>query len=156
MAQSKRDKAKSRLIKVAAALVRCDGIDRPDQSFRPMGKRAVRDLVEAQLHRGNEIRTAMEELGLLGKQLTTDHPDDDNEPVDVQWLESVGWDQVDSCNWPSMPLQVNGIRPWPSAGIAWRGAGVWLLPLNVALCLATTRGDIRRLCAALGIELTHN
>ena len=74
-------------------------------------------------------------------------PADDDEPVTVEWLVSVGWERRFGRSWPEIAL------PEQNTWLSWRGAGVWLVGFDIALCLAKTRGDVRRLCAALGIEL---
>jgi len=83
----------------------------------------------------------------LAKAYLAEHPADDGEAVTVEWLESIGWLE-DQTGWPAICL-----RETSEWGISWRGHGIWLTPMSVPLYRAPTRGDVRRLCRALGIAL---
>ena len=83
-----------------------------------------------------------------------EHPADDDEPVTAEWLESVGWEAYPD----------TGNRMWHSRSatlimIDLRNPGeTWLCHGSSAhgwdyITKSTTRGDVRRLCSALGIQL---
>jgi hypothetical protein len=86
-----------------------------------------------------------------------EHPADDAEPVDEAWLESVGFVHGDSAigsprmNSPRAPVDETQVVTIESDGAAYYDVddGHWVILPDVE-----TRGDVRRLCAALGIELT--
>lgn len=95
-------------------------------------------------------------IGLANAWLA-EHPEDDEQPVDEAWLRSVGFDgNLD----PDMKMT---IRP-PLFGRAFHYLrhtqvsfihGQWFANgMGCEQC--KTRGDVRRLCRALGIELKEN
>lgn len=67
-----------------------------------------------------------------------EHPADDGEPVDAAWLHSVGWTTY--VHWPSIETPAKEL-------LEWRMGGMWIG--ETPIVLATTRGDVRRLMAAL-------
>ncbi len=92
------------------------------------------------------------DMALLAAAWLREHPADEDEPVTDEWLESVGFtNDIDGCG-----------RVWES------GEGLVSLYVMIGLnCLVEcaskdeavfvpeteTRGDVRRLCSALGINL---
>lgn len=87
---------------------------------------------------------------LLSNAYLDEHPADDGELVTLEWLKSLGW-LPDQTGWPAICLPET-----PEWGISWRGHGIWLTPISVPLCRAPMRGDIRRLCKAMGVELRES
>jgi len=80
--------------------------------------------------------------------LLSEHLADDDEPVTVEWLESVGFKGISVMAEVILSAYVRLQRP--SYDVVVRGNGAAFSP---PLATAETRGDVRRLCAALGIEL---
>ena len=84
-----------------------------------------------------------------------EHPADDDEPVTVEWLESVGFRKTSSTDealgGPSH--HINYVTKWVAFG---PGISEWYVTEygnSVFLPTPKTRRDVRRLCKALGIEL---
>lgn len=79
-----------------------------------------------------------------------EHPADDEEPVTEDWLRAVGSKPIPGVSFHAFDLglfvQV-GVRPDGSLCIH---ADRFTATLKMAIC---TRGDVRRLCAALGVPL---
>lgn len=99
----------------------------------------------------------------LAKQVTTDHPADDGEPVTPAWFDEMGWRRLGDTT-------LFGGPPWPNYAhptdrIYWRcigqtgGGGSTPEPMyslrfgRETLTCDATRGHVRRLCAALGVPL---
>lgn len=70
-------------------------------------------------------------------------PADDGEPVTPEWIETQGW------RYTRHPGP--GYRVWLPTGqsLDWRFGGCWIGEVPIALTMS--RGQIRRLCAALGV-----
>lgn len=73
-----------------------------------------------------------------------DHPADEDTLIDAKWLEQCGWYNDPMWGWTHSEQRFY-LDPEPS------GWDVWCS--TYTLGTITTRGDLRRLCAALGIEL---
>lgn len=71
--------------------------------------------------------------------------EDDAMPVDEAWLLSHGFIRAkcDGVLWPSIRIPSGQVMQW-------RAAGMWIG--DTPIVLTTTRGDVRRLLAALGVE----
>ena len=83
------------------------------------------------------------------------HPADDREPVTAAWIDAVGGDDERGC----------GVVAWPVGSLSklcvgqYRGTGAWHCWVRdghngeetVTLPQLTTRGQLRRLLAALGV-----
>jgi len=83
----------------------------------------------------------------LAAAYLAEHPADDGEPITEEWLRSVGFKV--SPDFEFLFIEA-GLRPGtiefdPDIG--------WIIFGSKATRLLETRGDVRRLCAALGIEL---
>lgn len=127
------------------------------------------------------LRLSIEDTAAVANAYLADHPSDDDEPVTAGWLEQVGFrlEQFrDTHRWKQV-LHVQphefGVKPtthWltvhpPSEGgdgTVWWPINFWQQneddesPDGVALLSwidHTTRGHVRRLCAALGVTLTE-
>lgn len=79
---------------------------------------------------------------ILANHVTETVREDDDEPTTTDWLVSVGFTLYDP--WP-------GIETAAKEWMDWRAAGMWIDQTPIAM--TATRGAVRRLCAALGIEL---
>lgn len=66
---------------------------------------------------------------------------DDDEPVTIDWLKSVGWKVY--VHFPSIEIAGGHL-------LEWRMAGMWIGETPIALTL--TRGQVRRLLAAMGVD----
>ena len=86
--------------------------------------------------------------GRLAKAYLADHPADDDEPVTEEWLCSVGAKKDDVSVFFPSPIQ--GVP-----AIEFSKEQAWLTNEDYAgvEIKLKTRGDVRRLCAALGIEM---
>ena len=81
---------------------------------------------------------AMADRELMADAYLAEHPEDDEEPVTEKWLDSVfGPDG----------LEIQCHDEWGQAITWFEGLGSVLIPMP------KTRGDVRRLCKALGIPL---
>ena len=69
---------------------------------------------------------------------------DDAMPVDEAWLLSVGFIRAkyDGVLWPSIRIPCGQVMQW-------RAAGMWIG--DTPIVLVKSRGDVRRLLAALGV-----
>lgn len=88
---------------------------------------------------------------VLAQQYTIEHPADDAEPVTEDWLRSVGWSLKSVFReMYHEPTMLRWAMPVLQADM-----GVWSIgEMREQLRYAPkTRGDVRRLCAALGVEL---
>ncbi len=82
-----------------------------------------------------------------------DHPADDGEPTDANWLMAVGFSKRDDSVKPYFAIPANGqwLQVWEGrAFLECKYVGDWQLPGRYP-----TRGHVRRLCAALGVPLTE-
>lgn len=89
-------------------------------------------------------------LWTLAQAYLAEHPADENEPITEEWLRSAGfiWQSTDTYELHSGAFGNDYLR---YTKIAFR-AGLWYANgLGCADC--KTRGDVRRLCSALGIPL---
>lgn len=87
---------------------------------------------------------ATRDLKLLAAAYLAEHPADDDEPVDMDWFNSVGFAiEIDL-------FAVRGILSFFRNSKGWNVTVVNSVPVNRG---DMTRGDVRRLCAALGVEL---
>jgi hypothetical protein len=92
-----------------------------------------------------ELASAQRGHAALAEQLQAKHPADSELPISEEWIRAVGFD------WFyarlrlhfSSGIYVATLSPWLAT---WELGGKTIPPLN-------TRGDVRRLCRALGIEL---
>lgn len=93
--------------------------------------------------------------GLLSARITADlwelyrseHQADDEEPITKDWLASIGWECVDgNCVLPLLPLGFLDLY-WRQGGVDFVTAD-GLFAYRVEL---STRGQLRRLAAALGV-----
>lgn len=89
--------------------------------------------------------------------LLEDHPADDDEPVTEEWLRSVSHKQAHLGGmhlfyWQTVLLE---LKVWNSSqDDLWRSAvESWATVGEINLRTIRTRGDVRRLWAALGVEL---
>ena len=80
----------------------------------------------------------------LAKAWLQEHPADDDEPVDIEWLKSIGFtDEKHRPGWCRLLIQIGNISLRFGAGN---------LVLNgQSLCVGATRCQVRRLLAALGV-----
>ena len=87
-----------------------------------------------------------EKVYWVSQAYLAEHPADDDEPVTEEWLLSVGFvhdaTHVVLRNWG--PQRNGNIQAYPN--------GKWWLN-GTAMIQMKTRGQVRRLCAALGIGL---
>lgn len=76
---------------------------------------------------------------ILANAYLREHPADDDELLNSTWVESAGLQFNPSCDAPYL----------------YCNSGQWQLWLSVWMCLrnVNARGDVRRLCELLGIEL---
>jgi hypothetical protein len=87
-----------------------------------------------------------------------EHPADDAEPVAEEWLRSVGFVDGGTAVWPEMRSQ-DSQRGGPVCHIHYApllGCDGWFVANSDEGCnvpTMETRGDVRRLAAALGITL---
>ncbi len=82
-----------------------------------------------------------------------DHPADDGEPTDANWLMAVGFSERVDPIIEYFAIPADGQELHLCGGRAYldcKDAGDWALPGHYR-----TRGHVRRLCAALGITLTE-
>lgn len=75
-----------------------------------------------------------------------EHPADDAEPVTEEWLRSVGFSSRPNNRW----LQIR--TPQGGRLDCWMASPLWEFH-DEAVAIPQTRGDVRRLCTALGIDL---
>ena len=95
----------------------------------------------------------VETADLIVNRWLSEHPDDDDEPVTGEWLASAGSREprnVDLAAPPTLtiPGYHYGVLVQADDGRSWdwcRGAHV--------IATVRTRGNVRRLCKALGVEL---
>lgn len=84
----------------------------------------------------------MAEAFLLANAYVAEHPADDDEPITVEWLCVMGWELTDT------RLELGPL--------SWHGFDNTMridCDILTSLPHITTRGDVRRLCKVLGIEL---
>ena len=84
----------------------------------------------------------IKDLFVLAQAYIAEHPADDDEPVTDEWLDSVfGTDDSLCTEWHD----------------EWGEKITWLDKFGlVSIPMPKTRGDVRRLCRALGIELNES
>lgn len=92
---------------------------------------------------GNAISDAV----LLADAYLAEHQEDDDELVTEQWLRENGF-----CNYRGWPQTRIGIETLAGLYLSWNSAEN-AFRLDCCLWEGSTRGDVRRLCKALGIEL---
>lgn len=90
---------------------------------------------------------AISDVLLLADAYLAEHPEDDDEPTTEEWLRESGF--VNYEGWPSSKI---GLETLPGLYLSWNSAEN-TFRLDECLCECFTRGDVRRLCSALGIEL---
>ena len=90
---------------------------------------------------------------LLAAEWLAEHPVDDSDPVDAEWLLAVGFKWFGVTGWPSrheLAGDVNTLTIWSdgdtSIDCTGTGDGVQIPELK-------TRGGVRRLCACLGLPI---
>lgn len=74
--------------------------------------------------------------------------EDDDELVTVDWLVEHGWER--GIVWPNILTESKQL-------LMWGGAGLWIagvVPDQIPIALATTRGKLREVAAALGCKMT--
>jgi len=92
------------------------------------------------------------DLETLGQAYLAEHPADEDEPVTAEWLRSIGFERMheSSFDWHH-PLiafvRVRACEVYPKLFHGCSAAG-WHL-----VALSATRGQVRLLCRALGVEL---
>lgn len=99
----------------------------------------------------------------LARWYRADHPADDGEAITVEWLKSVGFRRfMQPANGQSLSITV-----WPVVISRWVNKGglpvMWSVKKFadepddwLTQCLTpVTRGDVRRLCRALGVQLNE-
>lgn len=82
---------------------------------------------------------------VLAKAYLAEHPADDDEPVTAEWLESIGANSDDGLFFTghdAVDFELTEFEGTWHVDVGWR-----------TICLVETRGDVRRLLAALGIEV---
>lgn len=91
---------------------------------------------------GDELDKWMIDRALVAKAYLAEHPEDDGKAVTPQWLKKLHGAEVGFGGWPRIgPIQ------WDQIGLSAVVStlqGTWPLP---------TRGHVRRLAVALGVEL---
>lgn len=117
--------------------------------------RAAAERIRLAMHHGcyvGEPGAIERDERLLAQMYVLEHPADDGEDADIAWLESLSreggdmsWLAVRLCEDRKFHLMAPSKKP--TEGI--EGLNDWVSP-NPA-----TRGDVRRLAAALGITLTE-
>lgn len=97
--------------------------------------------------KGHVGQTIERDRGILARAYLAEHPADDGEAVTAEWLEVVGLSDA-----IELPEQF-GIQFYPDGY-----AGLWYYygPGKDLRIECKTRGDVRRLCKALGIELKES
>lgn len=95
---------------------------------------------------------ALQEPYELAVAYLEEHPADDDEPITADWLCKNGWKVI--CNGTRASIEWitdHPIQLWK------QDANRWHVTMGVVeFHVINTRGDVRRLCAALGIELKEN
>ena len=105
---------------------------------------------------------------LVARDYLSDHPADDGEAVTVEWLESVGFSEEETTDIVSYVIEMMpGVSDWPGQeariirvqGTEWilemrNRSTTWTDGVSAVGCVST-RGDVRRLCDALGITLAE-
>lgn len=99
------------------------------------------------INRGHAEGCHWRDIEASAERDLAEHPADENEPVTEDWLRSVGFRASPDFEFLFMEA---GLRPGtiefdPDIG--------WIIFGSKATRLLETRGQLRRLCAALGIEL---
>jgi len=81
---------------------------------------------------------------MLAEAYLREHPSDDDTPIDEAWLRSVGFAER-----PEYPcgIWLDGLRYMPK-----HKNWLWCETI-MARCTVCTRGELRRLCSALGVTL---
>lgn len=108
--------------------------------------------VDVYLQRGSRGLSLFQDLETLYK---AEHPADDNAPVDEEWVKKAGFECFDDKDIPGEPM------------VYWKLEMIIIAHMHIVPSLrmetpsglfevvetGLTRGDVRRLCRALGIEL---
>jgi hypothetical protein len=105
---------------------------------------------------------------VLVEQLKAKHPADDEEPISEEWLRAVGWKSWDTDDKEynqdkDVFVRIGEWCGWENR-LAFTQGAIWAVRMNdeeppdgwsetVQLIADQTRGDVRRLCKCLGIEL---
>lgn len=105
---------------------------------RAAAERAVR-WYESMRRYGGRWDALADDIVQSARAVLAEHPADDGEPVTDEWLESIGHPT------PPEPPQRGGHR-WMVLVVDGKGS-------SYRLPNAATRGDVRRLCRALGVTL---
>ena len=87
---------------------------------------------------------------IIADAYLAEHPADDDEPASEAWLTSVKWEAVGNTWYCMSAKEGQPILMWVRVDGSLRIAG-----LKEASRINATRGDVRLLCRALGIELTE-
>ncbi len=124
------------------------------QELRAAAERLASEDASAYPRHGNAY--ALTDAVALARAWLAEHPADDEEPISQSWLLASGWAKVDY-SWAGQ-VQCFEIANW---GIHWIEGGWGLFYLTADgfdgsetwLSHMNTRGCVRRLCAALEIEL---
>ena len=96
---------------------------------------------------------------LISNGTIYEHPADDEEPISEEWLHWVGGnykydadDEIEDCSFIGWSTN-RGIQIGPSVALYVDDWNLMLDGTAVPGVHLKTRGDVRRLCRALGIEL---
>lgn len=104
---------------------------------------------------GHQVQIVADIAAVLNCVLA-DHHADDGVEIDEAWLRSVGFAENDMHNL-TLPHDEGQWIAIQAVNSFWDAIEIWVPPNSGALLVyresGLERGDIRRLCAALGIEL---
>lgn len=91
--------------------------------------------------------------GLVVKAYLAEHQSEDDEPVTESWLSSIGFRVCEHC----LLADSCGVGPIYTLELDLNGgcdgATIWQGDFCISILMPETRGAVRRLCAALGVEL---
>lgn len=128
--------------------------EKPESRLR----RFAADLLE--IHGEGPYQTGAAQRAVeLACAYLAEHPADDDELIDAEWLRSVGFVEVGD-KFKRLRIEIDG-PTWRSAELIhfrltdpyWRLDGCTENPFSSCEMRVATRGDVRRLAKALGIDL---
>lgn len=92
------------------------------------------------------VRALIHDCGKLARAYLAEHPADDGEPVTVEWLAECGFERnARYFTLPNYSGNLFDVVLWADGfNVRWDGH-----------TNCKTRGEVRRLCAALGIQLAE-
>jgi hypothetical protein len=117
-----------------------------DDELRAMAMKVVA-MTDAEEARGCNLFLEEKAANALGRAWLAEHPADDGEAIDAGWLEAVGVRMY------ANDSVVIGYVRHPELDLCVEFFHDGRVQVNGGIVLATTRGAVRRLCAALGVEL---